>query len=147
MLRAILAEGSRVGAVGLAALAAWIFGAAYYGALGKQWVGALGTSMDAMKAQNAGKSGLAKASPFILSFVAELVMAYVLYGLLMHMGMFTVRAGMISGAICWFGFVLTTIATNNAYPGRRPLLTVIDSGHWLGVLLIMGAALGALGAR
>jgi hypothetical protein len=134
-------------AIIIAAVAAWIFGAAYYGALGKAWVRALGTSMEAMKAQNAGKSALVKAAPFLLSFCAEVIMAYVLYGLLFHLGMWTVRAGIISGAICWFGFVLTTIATNNAYPGRRPLLTVIDSGHWLGVLMIMGAIIGGFGPR
>ena len=86
-------------AIFVAAIAAWFFGAAYYGALGKPWVAALGTSMEAMKVQNAGKSGGAKAAPFILSFVAELIMAYVMYGLLMHMGLFTVRAGIISGVI------------------------------------------------
>jgi Protein of unknown function (DUF1761) len=130
-----------------AAGAAWIFGAVYYGALGKFWVAALGTSMDALKAQNAGKSSAAKVAPFALSFVAELIMAYVLYGLLMHMNMFNVRAGMISAAIVWFGFVLTTIATNNAYPGRKAMLTVIDAGHWLGVLLIMGGIIGGFGPR
>jgi len=134
-------------AIAVAAVAAWIFGTAYYGALGKAWVAALGTSMDALKRQNAGKSNVVKTAPFILSFVAELIMAYVLYGLLVHIGTFTVRAGIISGAICWFGFVLTTIATNNAYPGRRPMLTVIDSGHWLGVLMIMGAVIGGFGER
>jgi hypothetical protein len=110
-------------------------------------VAALGETMDSLRAKNAGKAGLAKASPFILSFVAEIIMAYVLYGLLFHLGMWTVRAGMISGAICWFGFVLTTIATNNAYPGRKTMLTVIDAGHWLGVLLIIGAILGGFGPR
>lgn len=132
-------------AIVAAAVAAWIFGGIYYGALGKAWVAALGTNMDALKAQNAGKSGGAKAAPFILSFVAELIMAYVLYGLLVHIGMFTLRAGIISGVICWFGFVLTTIATNNAYSGRKPMLTVIDAGHWLGVLAIIGAVLGFFG--
>lgn len=134
-------------AIAIATVAAWIFGAAYYGGLGKAWVAALGTSMDALKAQNAGKSGAAKAAPFVLSFIAELIMAYVLYGLLVHIGTFTVRAGIISGVICWFGFVLTTIATNNAYPGRKAMLTVIDSGHWLGVLAIMGAIIGGFGPR
>jgi hypothetical protein len=38
----------------------------------------------------------------------------------------------ISGVVCWFGFVLTTVATNNAYPGRKTMPTVIDAGHWLG---------------
>ena len=48
------------------------------------------------------------------------------------------RAGIISGAFCWFGFVLTTMAVNNAFCGRKPMLTVIDGGHWLGVLVHHG---------
>jgi hypothetical protein len=134
-------------AIVAAAVAAWIFGGIFYGVLGKAWIAALGETMDTLKAKNAGKSGLAKAAPFVISFVAELVMAYMLYGLLVHMGMFTVRAGMISGALIWLGFVLTTVAVNNAYPGRRLVLTVIDTGHWLGVLVIIGAILGGFGPR
>jgi hypothetical protein len=134
-------------AIVIAAIAAWVFGAAYYGVLGKSWVAALGTSMEALRTQNAGKSAAAKGAPFVLSFVAELIMGYVLYGLMFHVGMWSVRAGLISGIIVWFGFVLTTIATNNAYPGRKAALTIIDSGHWLGVLAIIGAVLGAFGPR
>ncbi len=128
-----------------AAVAAWIFGAIYYGVLGKAWIAALGETMETLKAKNAGKSSLAKAAPFVLSFIAELIMAYVLYGLMVHIAMFNVRAGIISGVICWFGFILTTVAVNNAYPGRKAALTVIDAGHWLGVLVIMGAMLGWIG--
>ena len=131
----------------VAAVAAWLFGAIYYGALGKTWVGALGTSMEAMKAQNAGKSGAAKAAPFVLSFVAELLMAFVLWGIIFHVGIWSIRAGIISGVVCWLGFVVTTVATNNAYPGRSYRLTTIDCGHWLGVLAIIGAILGGFGPR
>ena len=42
-----------------------------------------------------------------------------MYGVLFHMNMFTARAGAISGAALWLGFVLTTIAANNAYAGRQ----------------------------
>jgi hypothetical protein len=132
-------------AILIAAVAAWIFGAVYYGLLSKQWVAALGTNMKAVKVQNAGKSGAAKATPFLLSFIAELVMAFVLYGIVLHVGTWSIRAGIISGVVCWVGFVLTTITTNNAYPGRKTMLTVIDAGHWLGVLAIMGAVIGGMG--
>jgi uncharacterized membrane protein len=60
--------------------------------------------------------------------------------------MFTVRAGLISGALCWLGFVVTTIASNNAFSNRKTMLTVIDSVAWLGALLIIGAILGGFGA-
>jgi hypothetical protein len=132
-------------AVFVAAAAAWMFGAVYYGALGSQWIAAQGKTMAGLKQENAGKSTLAKAAPFILSFVGEMIMAFVLFGILTHMGKFTLRAGMISGAFCWLGFVLTTVTINNAYSGRRAMLTIIDAAHWLGALLIIGAVVGWFG--
>ena len=132
-------------AIVLAAVAAWIFGAAYYGVLGGKWVAAQGKTMEGLKAENAGKSGAAKAAPFIISFIAELIMASMLGGIMFHIGIYTVFAGMLSGTLCWVGFVLTTIVVNNAYSFRKVALTAIDCGHWLGVLLIIGAILGGLG--
>ena len=129
----------------VATIAAWIFGAAYYTPLGKVWLAAQGRTMEEMQAANAGKSAAAKAFPFVLSFIAELIMAWTMYGLLFHMGNFSVRSGAISGAIIWFGFVLTTVAVNNAYPGRKLMLTALDSAHWLGVLVILGAIVGGFG--
>jgi hypothetical protein len=61
------------------------------------------------------------------------------------MGEITVRSGLISAAFAWLGFVITTMSVNYAFGGRMPMLTVIDGGHWLGVLLIMGAVIGAFG--
>ena len=132
-------------AILVAAIAAWVFGAAYYMPLGKFWLAAQGRTMAEMQAANAGKSAVEKAFPFVLSFVAEIIMAWTMYGLLFHTGNFSTRGGVISGVIIWFGFVLTTVAVNNAYPGRKLMLTVIDSAHWLGVLLIVGAVVGGFG--
>jgi hypothetical protein len=128
-----------------AAIAAWVFGAAYYMPLGKFWLAAQGRTMAEMQAANAGKSAIEKAFPFVLSFIAEVIMAWTMYGVLFHTGNFSARGGIISGLIIWFGFVLTTVAVNNAYPGRKLMLTVIDSAHWLGVLLIIGAIVGSFG--
>jgi hypothetical protein len=55
------------------------------------------------------------------------------------------RQGLISGALCWLGFVVTTIASNNAFSNRKAMLSVIDSVAWLGALLIIGAILGGFG--
>ena len=40
---------------------------------------------------------------------------------------------------------LPTVAVNNAFTSRRPLLTAIDAGHWLLVLVVMGAVIGVWG--
>ena len=132
-------------AIVTAAIAAWVFGAAYYSLLCRKWLEAQGKTMAQSKAENAGKSTAAKVAPFILAFIAEIGMAAVLSGILFHMGIYTVRAGAFSGFMCWLGFVLTTIVVNNAYTFRKITLTAIDSGHWLGVLIIIGAVLGWFG--
>jgi hypothetical protein len=129
-------------AVLMAAVAAWIFGAIYYSLLGKAWLAAQGETSESMRAKNAGKSGIARIAPFIISFAAEIVMAAGLQGILFHSAMDTMRQGIIAGALTWLGFIATTVAVNNAYPGRRFMLTVIDAGHWLGVMLIIGAVIG-----
>jgi hypothetical protein len=128
-----------------AAIAAWLFGAIFYGLLGRKWMAAQGKTMEQCKAEGTGRSTAVKVTPFILSFIAEIVMASILSGVMFHVNIYTVRAGAISGALCWLGFVLTTLAVNNAYTFRRLSLTVIDAGHWLGVLAIMGAILGWFG--
>jgi hypothetical protein len=129
----------------VAGIAAWLFGAVYYTVLGKAWMAAQGKTPEQCKAEMAAKSAPAKAAPFVLALLASLLMAFILFGILTHSGLWSVRAGMISGAFCWVGFVLTTVTVNNVFSGRRPMLTVIDSIHWLGCLLIIGGIVGSFG--
>lgn len=129
----------------IAAVAAWIFGAAYYTGLGKAWMAAQGKTPDSCTAEFAAKSGIAKFTPFVLSFIGALIMGVTIYGILTHSGLWTLRAGAITGAFCWLGFVLTTVVINNAYTGRKPMLSLIDSAHWLGALVIIGGIVGWMG--
>ncbi len=125
----------------VAAIAAWIVGAIWYTLLGRQWMAALGKTAEEIK----GAGGKVPVGPMVTSFVAELLMAALLAGLIAHFGAVTIRTGAIVGALCWLAFVATTITVNNAYPGRKLMLTVIDSGHWLAVLLVEGAVIGSFG--
>ena len=84
--------------------------------------------------------------PFIVAAVGCLLMAWMLAGLMGHLADVTIRGGVISAFFVWVGFVLTTTATNQAFRGTKPIVTVIDAGHWLAVLVVMGAIIGALGA-
>ena len=129
----------------IAAVAAWLFGGAYYSSLSKPWLEAQGKTLEQCKAEQEAKSGAAKAAPFILVFIGEIIIAWALYGILVHMNAFTLRGGLISAALIWFGFVLTTMASNHAFTGKRPMLTVIDGGGWLGAFLIIGAIVGWMG--
>jgi len=127
-------------AVLIAAIAAFGWGAGYYMTLSKQWLAAVGMTKEQMQAN-------CTPTPCIISFVALLVMAWVLAGTLAHLGpgQVTLKNGIISGLFLWLGFVVTTVFVNNAYPGRKYSLSVIDSIHWLGVVVIEGAVIGALG--
>lgn len=130
-------------AVLVAAVGAWITGAVWYGVLGKAWLAALGKT----KAELMGPSGKPSPLPFVLSFVADLVIAFVLAGVVGAVGggKVSVLAGIVTGALMWLGFVVTTLAVNNAYSGRKTTLTVIDAGHWLAALVVAGAIIGAFG--
>lgn len=132
-------------AIFLSCIASFVFGAIWYGILSRPWMAAQGWTA----ADLAGPGGKPKmpVAPMVISFIAELVMAAVLAGVLAHVAKsgITVRAGLLTGFICWLGFVITTLVTNHAYGKARPMLTVIDGGHWLGVLLIQGLVLGLLG--
>ncbi|MDE2362302.1 MAG: DUF1761 domain-containing protein [Hyphomicrobiales bacterium] len=128
-----------------ATVAAWIFGAVYYGVLGERWMIALGRSQADIAARRAKK--VVPVGPMVISFVAELVMAFMLAGLVGHIagGAPTIKAGLLTGGPCWLGFVVTVLATNYGYQQAKPSLTIIDSLHWLGVLLIQGIVIGAVG--
>ena len=72
-------------------------------------------------------------------------MAWVLAGIVGHLGAVTIRNAVISALFAWGGFVVTTILVNNAFSGRRYALTAIDAGHWLAVLVLMGVVIGWMG--
>jgi hypothetical protein len=91
-------------AILIAAAAGFAFGAAYYMSLSRQWLAAVGKTKEDI-------AGKRSATPFIISIVALVVMAWIL-----------------AGGI-----------------GRKPMLSVIDGIHWLGVLVIQGAIIGAMG--
>ena len=133
-------------AVVIAAVAAWLAGAAWYMALGKVWMSAIGTTPEKM-AESKNQPGAYL--PFIYALAAELTMAFLLAGLLGHLGagQVTLRNGIESGAACWLGFVLPTVLVNNSFARRDWRLLLIDGGHWLVVLVLIGAIVGAMGVK
>ena len=133
-------------AIVVAAIAAWLVGGVWYSVLSKPWVEAQGMTLEEAKAKHAAVKGTSAAwMPFVIVFIAELIIAFVLAGLLGHLGTWSVRGGVISAAIVWFGFVLTTIVGNNAFQQRSIKLTAIDAGGWLAAFLVIGAIVGGWG--
>ena len=129
-------------AVLIAAVAGFAFGAAYYMSLSRPWLAAIGKTKEELAT-----AGRRSPAPFVISIIALAVMAWTLAGIMGHLGagQVTVKNGVISALFVWLGFVITALAVNNAFGQRKPMLTVIDGIHWLGVLVIQGAIIGAMG--
>lgn len=119
-------------AVLVAAIAGFIFGALWYRALGKQWMAATGID----------ETFEPGPAPFVIAFACQLFMAWMLAGLIAHLGDVTVVRGLITAAFVWAGFVLTTMMVNHRFQSSPWSLTAIDGAHWLGVLLVMGVVIG-----
>jgi hypothetical protein len=129
-------------AILVAGVVGFLIGGVWYRLLAAPWKAAHGFTTEQIRAHH-GKG--AAPWPLITAFVADLAMAWVLAGLLAHTGFLNVKDGLISAAIVWTGFVLTTLTVNNVFGMRKPVLILIDGGHWLVVLLAMGAIIGGWG--
>lgn len=129
--------------VAVAWIAGWLVQGLWYMVFSRPWIHALGwTSADVHSADGRRRM---PAGPMITSFVAELIMAVMLAGIIGHMGSPTITTGLVSGALVWLGFVVTTISVNYAFQRRSVVLIVIDTAAWLAVLLVQGAVLGLFG--
>jgi hypothetical protein len=139
-------SGANYWAVAAAAIGSFVFGGIWYGLLSRQWMDAARVDEAFVRGSGNGPSPV----PFIIAFAAQLFMAWMLAGVLLHLARgglpMNLRNGLISGALMWAGFVMTSLVVNHAFQGAKAKLTLIDGGHWLGVLLIQGAILGIMGA-
>lgn len=133
-------------AIVIAAIVGYAAGAIWYWVFGKPWMTAVGLT----EAEVTG-SGRAKSArspwPFVFAFIADLLIAATLAGIISHMGAVTVKFGVVSAFFIWLGFVATTMVVNNGFARRKPVLLLIDGGHWLVVLILMGVVIGFLGVK
>jgi Protein of unknown function (DUF1761) len=131
-------------AVAIAAVVAWLASAGWYMSLGRIYQAALGKTAEECKAEMKKPGSLL---PFLYAFIGNIVMAWMLAGVLGHLGPgeVTLKNGVISAAFLWFGFILTTMVVNFNFSGRDKRVLLIDVGNWLIVLVVMGAVIGAIG--
>ncbi len=123
-------------AVAVAAVVGFAVGMIWYRIFAPQWMAALGKT----------RAELApRPRPFVIAIVAQLLMAYILAGAIGHMGAVDIHTGVVSAAFIWLGFIATTIVINHSFQGLPTALILIDAGHWLAVMVIMGAVIGFFG--
>ena len=122
-------------AIGVAVIASMVIGAVWYGVLGKAWMKAVGMTEEPKQ----------EASLYIIAIICQAVMAFLLAGLLYHVGQTDIRSGLITALFVWLGFTVAPIIVNHRFQGASWSLTVINCGHWLLVLLAQGAIIGGFG--
>jgi len=122
-------------AVILAAIAGMMAGAAWYSTLAKPWMKAVGFSIEP------------KPNPkiYIVALISQFLIAYILAGLIGHIGTYTIFGGVLSALFCWAGFTLAPMMTNHRFQGSGWNLTLIDAGYWFVVLALQGAIIGWMG--
>jgi hypothetical protein len=121
-------------AVLFALVAGWITGVLWYMVAGRVWSDSLG------------KGGVGSLTPKaqIFSAIAQVVMTIMLAIVMQRLGEVTTRGGIQTAFTIWIGFVITTMVVNYSNLGARMRLAMIDGVHWLLVLVVMGAIIGAL---
>jgi hypothetical protein len=133
-------------AVLLAAASSFVFGGVWYGALSRPWMEAAG--LDERGDRGAGGPS---PLPFVITLIAQVLMAWMLAGIILHLSRSgvpaSIRNGLVSGFFIWFGFIATTQVVNHQFQMQKATLTLIDCGHWLGVMVIQGAILGGMAIR
>ena len=118
-------------AIIVGAVAHWVWGAIWYMLLGSTWMAAVGKHA----AQN-------DPMPYVISFIALLVAAFVLADFLRRMGVQTLASGARMGAMVGVGFVAAFLAVNYAYQARPIVMWWIDGLYAVIGMAITGAIIG-----
>jgi hypothetical protein len=130
-------KGSNHFAVIVAAIVFFALGAAWYNVLSGPWAAGVGKTMEQIA-----KEGGGSPMPYVVGFLAVLVMCYTLNSLLNRLGDTTAAGGAKVGAFVALGFVAANIALNYGFEMRGVTLWTINSGYVLVGLAIAGAIIG-----
>jgi len=124
-------------AVALGAVAYWMLGALWYGVLfGQRWMALEGIP----PAQSRGTN---PALPYLISFLLDLLIAFVLAQVCLWRNANTAARGAALGALLWIGIVGPIVFTTYLYEMRSKELFAINEFYPLVGLCLMGVILGA----
>ena len=124
----------------LAALAAYAFGAVWYTTMAKPWIKAAGIAVDA----NGKPMGSGSAMPFVVGFVAELLVAGMMRHIFAMSGLDTLPEGVMGGFGIGAFLITPWVAMNYAFAARPYRLTVLDGVNSVVGCTIMGIVLTLL---
>ena len=129
-------------AVIVATIASIIVGFVWYGPLfGKPWMKLMGMSLDSMSKEK--QKGMQKT--YVIMTFTTLIMAYVMahateFGM-SYTKIYGVMGGLMAGFWNWLGFVMPIQIGEQLWGGKSWKLFLINGGHTLSMLLLMGVIL------
>ena len=116
-----------------AAVAAWIFGAVWYGVIGKQWMEASGLTEETVDRKNP--------APYIVSFICTLLVAGMTRHVFVGAGIDTLGKGILTGLGLGLFIAAPWVATNVMFSQRPRSLIWMDGAYPTIGMAIMGAVL------
>ena len=125
----------------LAAVVAYAFGAAWYMSMSKPWMQAAGIPMDA-----GGKPmGNGSAMPFVVGFVAQLLVAGMMRHIFVQAHLDTVLLGIMGGFGIGAFLITPWVTMNYAFAGRPYKLALLDGVNAVVGCTLMGIVFGLFG--
>lgn len=124
-------------AVWIASIVFFVLGAIWYAIMAAPWMAAIGKTMEEL-----GREQGASPLPYVVGFVAILVMCYTLAWLMHRLQAATLVAGLRLGAIIAIGFIAATLALNYGFEARSITLWLINSAYIIVGLALAGAIIG-----
>jgi hypothetical protein len=125
-------------AILVAAIACFLFEAAWYSIFLKAWLRGIGRTMDWLNAQ-----GVSFPLQSATALVSAAILAATISAFTQRTGAQTAWRGIKIAIALWAGCVLTTIATEYVFEVRSYAIFSINTGFWLIGMTIMGAIVGA----
>jgi fatty acid desaturase len=118
-------------------IAQWLLGALWYGYVFRaRWKALVGIP-EGEKPKHAW-------FPMLASFIANLVLSFVLAHLIKWSGATALPRGVYIGAICWVGFMAPPLLTEHIFEKRPARLFAINAAYWLLAMMIGGGILADL---
>jgi hypothetical protein len=124
-------------AVWIAAIVFFVLGALWYSVLATQWLAAIGKTVEQIAREHGGSP-----LPYVVGFVAILVMCYTLAWLIERLQQMTFAGGMALGAMVGLGLIAANLALNYGFEARSATLWIINAVYAVVGLSVSGAIIG-----